>query len=498
MLQHRALRLVLAFAFSLSAASWASADRLTVVTDAQPDTLDPHVTSATSAFQHSKSLYDTLVEVGQDGSIRPLLATDWTVSSDGLTWRFDLAEASFHDGSGFGADDVIASVQRLQAEATGSPKAGEYSVIDDVVAVDARTVEMRLSAPAPALLATLASGWSAILPAEKIAADHDFANDPVGTGAFMLERWTRDSHMDLTANPAYFRGAPHVEGVTVRYVADSALQLQALRTGEAHVATAVATADLPLVENDPDLRLVREPSGLALVASLNTRRPYLDDPRVRRALNLAVDEQTVLNVAYGGGTPIGTFMEAGSPWTPADISPFGRNVEAARALLDEAGVPDGWTLDMALPQPYESHVTAGQVVQDMLRDVGVNVDIRVVEWGVWLSEVYGGPRDFDVTVIGHTGKLDPTGRLDGYGEPSENYVGFGDSDVAQWLQEGRTNADPNVRQSVYSDVLRRMHAAPPFVYFGTPDRTYAVRTEVDGFWMTPLLDSFDFRQVKLN
>ena len=497
-MQPRVLRLTLTFILAFTLTAWTSAERLTLVTDAQPDTLDPHVTSATSAFQHTKSFYDTLVEVGRDGSIQPLLATDWSVSDDGLTWRFELTEASFHDGTTFDASDVVATIQRLQADATGSPKASEYAVIEAVVAVGERTVEMQLAAPAPALLATLASGWSAILPSEKIASDHDFANEPVGTGAFTLERWTRDSDMRLAANPAYFLGAPNIEGVTVRYVGDSALQLQALRTGEAHVATAIATADLPVVEADGNLRLVREPSGLALVASLNTRRPYLDDPRVRRALNLAVDEQTVLNVAYGGGTPIGTFMEAGSPWTPADVMPFGQDLDEARALLDEAGVPDDWTLDMALPQPYESHITAGQVVQDMLGDVGIDVNVRVVEWGVWLSEVYGGPRDFDVTVIGHTGKLDPTGRLDGYGEPSENYVGFGDSDVAQWLDEGRTNADPDVRQAVYGDVLRRMHAAPPFVYFGTPDRTYAVRAEVDGFWMTPLLDSFDFREVGLN
>jgi peptide/nickel transport system substrate-binding protein len=494
----RTFVLHLAFALSLAFTSWAAAQRLTVVTDAQPDTLDPHVTSATSAFQHTKSLYDTLVEVKRNGSIGPLLAEEWTVSGDGLTWRFNLADATFHDGTAFDASDVVASLERLQAEATGSPKASEYAVIDRVIASGERTVELQLSAPAPALLATLASGWSAMLPSEKIASGHDFATDPVGTGAFTLDSWTRDSAMRLNANDGYFKGAPAIEGVTVRYVADSALQLQALRTGEAHVATSIATADLPIVENDAELNLVREPSGLALVASLNTRRPYLDDPRVRRALNLAVDEQAVLDVAYGGGTPIGTFMEAGSPWLPAGVAPFGQDLEEARALLEAAGVPDDWTLDMALPQPYESHVTAGQAVQDMLQGVGVDANVRVVEWGVWLSEVYGGPRDFDVTVIGHTGKLDPTGRLDGYGVPSDNYVGFGDADVAGWLDDGRTTTDLAARQDAYTNVLTRMHEEPPFIYFGTPDRTYAARTDVSGFWMTPLLDSFDFREVTLD
>src|SRR5690606_8977262 len=144
------------------------------------------------------------------------------------------------------------------------------------------------------------------------------------------------------------------------------------------------------VASDPALALVTDPSGLPLVASLNTRHEFLSDPRVRQALNYAVDSQVVLDVAYGGGPPIGTFMEAGSPWLPDSIEAYPYDPEQATALLAEAGVPDGWTLQMALPQPYEQHIQAGQVVQDFLADVGVAAEIRIVEWGVWLSDVYGG------------------------------------------------------------------------------------------------------------
>lgn len=481
-------------AATLLGLAWAQ--DLVMATGAQPDTLDPQVTSATSAFQTTKSIYDTLVEVRPDGTIAPLLARQWTVSDDGTVWTFELVGATFHDGTALDSADVVASLNRIRDDDV-SPKAEEFTAIEQVVAVDDATVRLELSRPAPALLSSLASGWGAILPSEKLADGHDFGTDPVGTGAFALDEWVRDSHLRLSANPAYFRGAPSIDTVTLRFVDDSAVQLQGLLSGAFHIIDGVATADLPTVEENDEVVLVQEPSGTVLVAAINTRRPYLDDARVRRALNFAVDEQVVLDVAYGGGTPTGTFMEPGNPWLPDDIPPFGYDPERARELLADAGVPDDWTLDLALPQPYEAHVQAGQVVQDMLSDVGVETTIRVVEWGVWLGEVYGGPRDFDVTVIGHTGKLDPTGRLGGYGDPDATYTGWDDPESVRLLDEAASESDRDARAERYAEVLRRLHDATPFIYFGASNRNYAHRAEVDGFWITPLLDTYDFRTVTL-
>ncbi len=473
----------------------ASAQTLTMAMAAQPDTLDPQVTSATAAFQVSKSIYDTLVEVDQAGNIVPALAETYEVGDDSLSYTFHLASATFHDGTALDAADVVATLERMIDPDTASPKLSEFGAITGVEAVDDRTVVVSLSAPAPALLASLASGWGAILPSEKIAEGHDFGNQPVGTGPFTFVGWQRDNSITLRAFEDYYQGAPQVDEVVIRFVPDSAVQLQGLRTGEFDVIDTVASADRDLIESDPALELVRDPSGLALVAALNTRREALSDPRVRQALNHAVDSQTVLDVAYGGGTPIGAFMEAGSPWIPDGVRPFDYDPERARALLAEAGA-SSLSLDMALPQPYENHIQAGQMIQDYLRDVGVSADIRIVEWGVWLSDVYGGVHDYDITVIGHTGKLDPTGRLDGYGTEDGNYPGFDDPEVAQWLEEGAQETDQDARRELYANVLTRLNDGAPFIYIGTPDRVHARKASLQGFWMTPMLDSFDFRAAR--
>ena len=470
---------------------------LTLATAAQPDTLDPHRTSATSAFQTTKSLYDTLVEPDRDGAIEPALATSWSVRDDGLELTFELRQdVRFHDGQPLTAADAAASLERLRSPA--SPKADEFAMIDAIATPDPHTLVLTLDQPAPALLASLASGWAAILPAASIEAGHDFGNRPVGTGPFELQAWIRDGFVRLTANDDYYRGAPAVDDVIIRFVSEPSVQWQGLRTGEFDLAVDVAAVDWPAIEADERVVLEQGPSGLAIVAALNNRRPYLDDARVRRALNLAVDAEMVLEVAYGGGIPIGTFMEAGSPWLPEGVAAYPFDPEQARALLQEAGVPVGWTLDLALPQPYDPHIVAGQMLQDYLRDVGVDVRIRVLEWGVWLGEVFSGPRDFDVTVIGHTGKLDASGRLSGYGHPERTYSGFDDPEVAAWIDRAGLVHDHETRRALYGQVLVRLHEAAPFIYLGTPYTTFARAADVEGFWITPLLDTFDFRDVRID
>ncbi len=478
--------------------SLGSAQSVTMAMAAQPDTLDPQVTSATAAFQVSKSVYDTLVESDQAGNLVPSLASSYVVGQDGLSYTFTLVETTFHDGTAFDSSDVKASLDRIRDPATASPKLNEFAAITSVDAPDERTVVVNLSQPSPALIASLASGWGAILPSEKLAEGHDFGNHPVGTGAFVFDSWRRDNAITLTANPDYFQGAPSLEQVVIRFVPDSAVQLQGLLTGEFDVIDTVAEADRDLVRSNPALELVSEPSGLVLVAALNTRRPYLSDPQVRRALNRAVDTEIVMEVAYGGGDQVGTFMEAGSPWMPDAVEPYSYDPEQARAMLAAAGVPQGLTLDLALPQPYENHIQAGQIVQDFLSDVGINAEIRIVEWGVWLSEIYGGPRDFDITVVGHTGKLDPSGRVGGYGVESTNYTGYTDANVADWIAQAAREPNAVRRASLYTQALIKIHDDAPFIFFGTPSRTYARSAALEGFWITPLLDSFDFRSARLD
>lgn len=183
---HRTRTLLLAF-LTVPLLGLAIAAELKLAMSAQPETLDPQATSATSSFQITKSLYDTLVEVGPDGALRPGLAESWEIAEDGRSVTFHLVQATFHDGTAFDAEDVAATLGRMTDETTASPKATEFAALSDVATPDERTVVLRLSEPAPALLASLASGWGAILPSERIDQDHDFGTEPIGTGPLLAD-----------------------------------------------------------------------------------------------------------------------------------------------------------------------------------------------------------------------------------------------------------------------------------------------------------------------
>lgn len=462
-----------------------------------PDTLDPHKTSGTLTFQVIRSVYDTLVEPGRDGRIQPALAREWSVSEDQTVWTFELRQGvTFHNGSAFDAGDVKATLERVMAEETGSPLASEYEAIETIRTPDEHTVVLELSEPFAPLLATLASGWSAILPEELIEEGHDFGNRPVGTGPFVFEQWTRDTRIKLSRNERYWmEDLPKIGGVNFNIITEGAVQRQGLLSGELHIIDTVNQQDRSVIASNDGTKLDSHLSSLVLVLAMNTDRAPFDNVTVRRAVNHAVDKQSVLDVAYGGGQVVATFMDYTDPFYVdfTDLYPY--DPEQAQQMFRQAGVNGEQAIDLVAPQNYEAHVAAAEVYQEMLEEAGLNVQIRQVDWSTWLSEVYRGG-SYDLTVIGHTGKLDPHGRLSPYMN-DENYVGFSTERLSELLARGQRMVSFDERQALYADALEIFARRVPHLYLGSPEIFYGVRENVSGFHVDANLDTFDFRRVEI-
>ena len=462
-----------------------------------PDTLDPHATSGTLTFQTIRSFYDTLVEPDRSGVLVPALAESWDVSDDNLTWTFRLrGGVSFHNGDPLTSQDVQATFERLMDPDVASPKADEFSAIESVETPDERTVVFRLSAPSAPLLASMASGWGAILPASLIEAGHDFGSEPVGTGPFRFIEWVRDSRIVMERNDDYWMdGHPRVDGVVINIIPESAVQVQGLISGDLHAIDSVSQQDIGILESNDDVTVRQDLSALVMVLAMNAQREGPDSLTFRQAVAHAVDKQSVMEIAYGGGETVGTFMDVSDPYYVdyTDLYPY--DPDRARELLEESGVEQDEPLVMALPEIYEAHVRAGEMYQEMLEEVGIDVELRLVDWSTWLNDVYRGG-NYDFTVIGHTGKLDPDGRLAGYGT-GDSYVRWENEEAAQLIARARRVVDLDRRRELYGRALELMAREVPHVYVGTSYRYVAMRSNVSGFHQDAKLDTFDFRYVEI-
>jgi peptide/nickel transport system substrate-binding protein len=338
-----------------------------------PDTLDPQKTSGTLTFQVVKSFYDTLVEPDTSGKIVPALAESWSVSPNGLTWTFKLRrDVVFHNGQQFTSKDVVATLNRILDEKTASPRRSEFTVIKDIRTPDASTVVLSLSQPYAPLLASLASGWGAILPASLIASGHNFAAEPVGTGPFKFEKWIRDSRISMVRNDRYWmKGLPKLARVEFQIVPEQAVQVQGLGAGSIDALEFIDPDDLPVLQSNPKVTIKKELTSLILVMAMNTSRQPLTDLRVRQAVNYAVDKQVVLDVAYGGGKVGSTFLDTGNAYYTDFSSLYPYNPEKAKQLLKDAGVGNK-EFTITVPQNYPLHVKAAELIQQMLAKVGMN------------------------------------------------------------------------------------------------------------------------------
>ena len=253
------------------------------------------------------------------------------------------------------------------------------------------------------------------MPKSLIDQKWDFANKPVGTGPFVLKEFTRDSRIVLEKNPKYWMpGLPKLDRVVMNIITDRAVQVQGLVSGAIDAVEFVDPVDFPVLKASKDVVIDKSLSSLIMVMAMNCTDPVLSNLKVRQAVNYAVDKQQVLDIAYGGGKVIGTFMDADNAYYKNFTSLYKYNPEKAKALLAEAKIPAGTVFEMVLPSNYDMHVKAGQMYQEMLKKVGLTVNIKLVDWPTWLSDVYSGGK-YDFTVISHTGKLDPDGTLGGYG-----------------------------------------------------------------------------------
>lgn len=447
MLHFRHLMLGVSTAALMAGAAVAQ-DDITVALQLEPPHLDP--TSAAAGAIDSvlySNVFEGLTRFMSDGSVVPGLAESWEISDDGLTYTFKLREGvTFHDGTAMDAEDVKFSLDRINAEDSANAQKALYAAISEVNVIDPATVEVKLSEQNGSMLFNLAWGDAVIVAPESI---DNIKQQPVGTGAFRFDSWTQGDKIELSRNPDYWGTPAQLEAATFKFISDPTAAFAAVMAEDVDVfAGFPAPENMPQFEADPRFQvIVGSTEGETILSTNNTRAPF-DNVMVREAMAHAIDRQAIINGAmFGLGTPIGTHF---APHNPAYVdltSMSAYDPEKAKALLAEAGFPDGFETTLHLPPPSYAR-RGGEIIAAQLAEVGIKAEITNVEWAQWLETVFKG-KDFGLTVISHTEPMD----IGIYANP-DYYFQYDNADLQALMTELNRTTDPDKRTEMLGNAQR--------------------------------------------
>jgi peptide/nickel transport system substrate-binding protein len=478
--------------------SQTSGGTLTVALMAEPDGLNLILTPAAASLQIVMyNINEPLLRYSADRSIQPLLATSYEVEDKGdeTYYTFYLRSGvTFHNGAAFTASDVKYTFDSLLDPENVSPNASVFSFVKQVEAIDPLTVRFITEGAGSPLIGYLASAkGTGIIPFG--SSMNDLRTNPIGTGPFVFKEWTPGDHITLVRNENYWQpGVPYLEEVVCKFIPDQAASLAALRAGDVDLVDRMVGESALQIEDDPNLKIVSGPQNLVQILAMNDARPPFDNVLVRRAICYAINREEIIkatNLKAEWGSPVGSHMTPISPYYVDLVGRYPYNPEKARALLEQAGHPDGFSTTIYLPQPYEFHIRTGQIIADQLRQIGVDCKLEIVEWGQWLDRVYK-QWDYDMTVIADDVAIEPAASFSkGFERAQEDgssayYWQYTNYFLRELLDQGRKTSDLEKRRIIYAMVQTLISDDAVMAWIQVPHQLEGMNARLMGYHILPL------------
>ncbi|MBR0893411.1 ABC transporter substrate-binding protein [Bradyrhizobium tropiciagri] len=444
----------------------------------EPPGLDPtNAAAAAIAEVTLYNIYETLTKINEDGSVSPLLAESWQASPDLKTYTFKLRKGvKFHNGEPFDSAAVKFSYERAAAPASTNKDRSLYQAFTSVTTPDADTIVIALKYSEPNLPFLLGQASGSIVEPKSAPTD---VTQPVGTGPYTLGSWAKGSSMTLVKWPEYRNAAAiKLAKVTIRFIGDPAAQVAALLSGDVDAFPRVGAArSLAQFKADPRFSVLIGGSKAKTIVGINERKKPLDDVRVRRAILAAIDRKAMIDGAVDGfGTPIGSFYTPGSLGyvDTTGINPY--DPELAKKLLAEAGVKTPLELSLKLPPPAYAR-QGGEILAAQLAKVGIIAKIENVEWAQWLSQVFTGPHNYDLTIVSHVEPFD----LVKLTEP-DYYLGYKSEAFNALYQQIMATPDESGRAKLLGDAQRMLATDAVAGFLFQPQWITIASKKLKGVW----------------
>ncbi|GAB4533368.1 MAG: ABC transporter substrate-binding protein [Anaerolineae bacterium] len=464
-----------------------------------PNSLDLPQCAERNASTTAWMMYDTLVWVDDDGNIVPALAESWDISPDGSEYTFQLRkDVTFHNGEPFNADAVVFSWER--AKDGGFEYSNLWQLATSVEKIDDYTVKITTDGPDALFLSTVADNWAIIPPKYfQEVGQEGFNEHPIGTGPFMFVEWTKGDHITMKANPNYWReGVPKIETLIFRPIPESATRVAAIQTGEVDIVTRLSSEEAKSLLGVPNVTVIKYPVERVYYVAFNNlttgKGQPTEDPRVRLAMNYAVDVQAIIDSLFDGfAKPAIGFVTTGELGYD-NAEPFGYDPEKAKELLAEAGYPDGFEMGMACPAGAYTHFEeVCEAIVGYLGEVGIKIDLEIMESGhYWdleaakeLPPLFGD----SWSAVGMEAYRRLIGALGG---PDASYSAWHDEKIIQMLDEIKSTVDQEKRAALYGELQQYMRENPPFIYLYEPYTFEAINTRVQNYAPRPAETYFLF------
>lgn len=450
-------------------------DTIRVALFTEIDSIDPYVAVAGDTVTVLDNMFDGLVDINEEGEIVPNLATKWEISEDRLTYTFDLAEATFHNGKAFGAEDVVFSLERL-AGLNGQEAMGgkAYKMIESVKADGERRVIVRLKDVDASFLSKM---MIAMVPKDYDKQD----TAPVGCGPYKFVEYRPGEKLVMERFDNYYRKdhVAKVKNLEWIHMGDVQTMISAIRAGEVDVVPGITAQNAE--EIGEGITILSKPQNLIQYLSLNNESKLFKDVRVRQALNYAIDRDEIIDVtAEGHAAPLVTAMSpAMEKYYNKNLSGYTYDPEKAKALLKEAGA-ENLAFTCVVPSDYQFHVDTAQVIANELEKIGVKMTIEPIEFATWLTRVYTD-HNYDSTICGFVGYIDPDKVIGRYKTgDSGNLANFSNARVDELIKAGVTAKTDEERVKIYNEIQELIMQDAAMVYIQDPDRIIAVRPELKG------------------
>ena len=487
------LRSVLAASLLAVISLAASAQTLRIGLAEDPDILDPTLARTFVGRLVFAALCDKLFDIDEKLAIVPQLATGYAWSADGLTLTIKLrTDVTFHDGEKMDAAAVKFNLERHKTMA-GSNRSGELRPVTSIDVVDPATVRLTLSAPFTPLIATLTDrAGMMVSPRAAQAGGANFGTKPVCSGPFrFVERVAQDRIVFEKYANYWNKSAIHLDKIIFTPVPDSTVRLANLRAGQFDFIERVNPSDMEGLKKDSKLKVARITEigyqGMTINVGKSEqaqKNPLGKDARVREAFELSLDRQGLVQVVMDNEAQVGNqWVAPGNAYYAKNMPIPKRNIERARALLKEAGVPNP-SFTLMTPTTSDAQRLA-LVIQAMSRDAGFDVKIQSTEFATSLNLADKG--EFDAYLLAWSGRPDPDGNLYSFHACKQplNYAGYCSAETDALLDKSRTLRDPAERKKVFEQIAAKVIKDRPVVYLYHRNWLWAYNAKLGGVRNVP-------------